>query len=113
MIEKVGIDFPERRFFNRARGKLPGSLNYGDVRQSDECTVLDISVTGAKVRLDTDTEYIKERTWQRLKIGAAIDFPIELVWQDGLCFGLRFLTDPSEVAAALENLLRAGTVGPA
>lgn len=113
MIEKVGIDFPERRSCRRARGMLPGSVSYGDKEQCAECIILDISVTGAKIRLRTDVEAerIKRNMRLRLKIGTRFDFPIDVVWGDGTYLGLRFLTDPSHIAAALENLVRADTIG--
>ncbi len=38
-------------------------------------------------------------------IAASINFPIEVIWQDGPVVGLRFLSDPQQVAAALKELL--------
>ncbi len=108
MIEKVGIDYQERRSYKRAPGMLSGCLSYGDEGRLANCVLLDISATGAKVEFDEtpgDGEGINLRLGQRLKIAAAIDFPVEVVWQDGPVVGLRFLNDPYEVAGALEGLL--------
>ncbi len=108
MIEKVGIDYEERRSYKRAPGMLSGCLSYGDDGRLADCVVLDISASGAKVKFDKtlgDGEGVNLRLGQRLKIAAAIDFPVEVVWQDGPVVGLRFLNDPYEVAGALEKLL--------
>ena len=73
-----------------------------------DCVILDISAGGAKVKFDKplgDAEGVNLSLGQRLKIAAAIDFPVEVVWQDGSVAGLRFLNDPYEVAGALEELL--------
>jgi hypothetical protein len=107
-IEKVGIDYQERRTGRRAVKVLPGCLSYGDDGWLADCVVLDISATGAKVRFDKalyDGEGANMRLEKRLKIAAAIDLPVEVVWQDGSDVGLRFLRDPCEVAAALEKTL--------
>ena len=108
MIEKVGIDYQERRSYKRAAGMLSGCLSYGDDGRLADCAVLDISAGGAKVKFDEplgDAEGLNLSLGQRLKIAAAIDFPVEVVWQDGSVVGLRFLNDPYEVAGALEELL--------
>ena len=49
MIEKVGIDYPERRSDKRAPVMLSGCLSYGDDGRLADCVVLDISASGAKV----------------------------------------------------------------
>ncbi len=108
MIEKVGIDYQERRSYKRAPGMLSGCLSYGDDGRLADCAILDISATGAKVKFDKtsgDGEGINLTLGQRLKIAAVIDFPVEVVWQDGPVVGLRFLNDPYEVAGTLEELL--------
>ncbi len=108
MIEKVGVDYQERRSYKRALGMLSGCLSYGDDGRLTDCVVLDISASGAKVKFDKtpgDGEGVNLGLGQRLKIAAAIDFPVEVVWQDGSVVGLRFLNDPYEVAGALEELL--------
>jgi hypothetical protein len=38
-------------------------------------------------------------------IEAFIEFPVEVIWQDGPIVGLRFLSDPQQVTAALKELL--------
>ena len=108
IIEKVGIDYQERRSHQRVLKMLSGCLSYGDDGRLADCVILDISAGGAKVKFDKplgDREGINLRLRQRLRIAAAIDFPVEVVWQDGSVVGLRFLNDPYEVAGALEELL--------
>jgi hypothetical protein len=107
LIEKVGIDYQEGRSYARAVKMLPGCLSYGDGRLAD-CVVLDISATGAQVKFDKalgDGDGFSTGFELRLKIAAAIDFPVEVVWQDGSVVGFRFLTDPCEVGVALEKWL--------
>ncbi len=108
MIEKVGIDYLERRSYKRAQKMLSGCFSYGDDGRLADCVILDISSGGAKVKFDSpldDAEGVNLSFGQRLKIATAIDFPVEVVWQDGSVAGLRFLNDPYEVAGALEELL--------
>ncbi len=108
MIDKVGIDYQERRSYKRALEMLSGCLSYGDDGRLADCVILDISAGGAKIKFDKplgDVEGVNLSLGQRLKIAAAIDFPVEVVWQDGSVVGLRFLNDPYEVAGALEELL--------
>jgi hypothetical protein len=110
IIEKVGIDYDERRSHKRAPGRLSSCLSYGDDGRSADCVLLDLSASGAKVRFDRahgDVGTANLRAGRRLKITTATDFPVEVVWQDGPVVGLRFLSDPYEVADALEAFLPA------
>ncbi len=95
--EKVGIDYTERRSYERGPGMLTGCLLYSDDGRSTDCVLLDISASGAKVKFDKtpgEGEAANLRLGQRLKVGAAIDFPVKVVWQDGPVVGIRFLSDP-------------------
>ncbi len=108
MIEKVGIDYSERRAYKRAIKTLSGCLVYGEDGKTVDCAVLDLSVGGAKIKVDQlpgDGEDFNLRLGQRLKIAAPVDLPVEIVWQDGAVAGVRFLKDHYEVARALEELL--------
>ena len=108
MIEKAGIDYQERRSYKRALALLSGGLSFGDDGRLVDCAVLDISASGARVKLDKplgDGEDVNLRLEKRLKIAAPMDFSVEVAWQDGSIVGLRFLNDPCEVAVALEALL--------
>ncbi len=108
MIEKVGIDYQDRRSYKRVPGMLSVCLICGDDGRLTDCVLLDISAMGAKVKFDNssgDEEDVNLRLGQRLKIAATIDFSVEVTWQDGPVVGLRFLNDPQEVAAALKELL--------
>ncbi len=108
MIEKVGIDYQDRRSDKRGPGMLSACLICGDDSQVANCVLLDISAMGAKVNVDKcsgDGEYVDLSLGQRLMIAPFIDFPVEVIWQDGPVVGVRFLSDPQEVAAALKELL--------
>jgi hypothetical protein len=113
IIEKVGIDYQERRSYQRAVKMLSGCLSYGDDGRLADCVILDVSAGGARVKFDGplgDREGVDLKSGPRLRIAAAMDFPVEVAWQDGSVVGLRFLNDPYEVAGALEALLPAERV---
>ena len=108
MIEKVGIDYQECRSHKRAVKTLPACLSFGGHGRLADCVVLNISATGARVKFDKalgDAEDVNTRFKPRLKVAAAADFPVEVVWQNGPEVGLRFLSDPCEVAVVLEKVL--------
>jgi len=100
----VGIDYRNRRSAKRGPGMLSACLICGDDGQVANCVLLDISAIGAKVS-SGDGEHVDLSLGQRLMIEAFIEFPVEVIWQDGPVVGLRFLIDPQEVAAALKELL--------
>ncbi len=104
MVEKVGIDYHDRRSAKRGPGMLSACLICGDDGQVANCVLLDISAIGAKVS-SSDGEHVDLSLGQRLMIAASINFPIEVIWQDGPVVCLRFLSDPQQVAAALKELL--------
>ena len=109
MIEKVGIDYQERRSHQRAQKMLSGYLSYGDDDRLADCVILDISAGGAKVKFDSpldDAEGVNLSFGHRLKIAAAIDFPVEVVWQDGSVVGLRFQSLLPDRQRALVERLR-------
>ncbi len=86
---------------------LSACLICGDDGQVANCVLLDVSALGAKVS-SSDGEYVDLSLGQRLMIAALIEFPVEVIWQDGPVVGLRFLSDPQLVAAALKELLPEG-----
>ncbi len=100
----VGIDYRDRRSAKRGPGMLSACLICGDDGQVANCVLLDISAIGAKVS-SSDGDHIDLRLGQRLMIEAFIEFPVEVIWQDGPVVGLRFLSDPQQVAATLKELL--------
>ncbi len=108
MIDKVGIHYQDRRADKRGPGRLSACLICGDDGQVANCVLLDISAMGAKVKVDKrsgDGEHVDLSLGQRLMIVPLIDFPVEVIWQDGPVVGLRFLSDPQQVAATLKKLL--------
>ncbi len=73
----------------------------GTVRCSDsvgDCEVVDLSATGAKVRLEEEFECTSPLTLS-FDIG---EFEGEVVWQNEEFVGIKFNEDPSEVATAIE-----------
>lgn len=108
MIEKVGIDYAERRLYKRVPGMRLPCLLCGDDGQEVNCTLLDISPVGAKVKLDSglgDGERVDLSTIQRLIVASRVNFPTEVIWQDGPSVGFRFLSDAQEAADAIIRLL--------
>ncbi len=111
METKVGIDYHDRRSAKRGPGMLSACLICGDDGQVANCVLLDISPVGAKVmhrKSSGDGKDVDLSLGQRLMIAALIEFPVEVIWQDGPVVGLRFLSDPQLVAAALKELLPEG-----
>ena len=104
MEEGVSIDYRDRRSAKRGPGALSACLICGDDGQVANCVLLDISAVGAKVS-SSDVDYVDLRSGKRLMIAAFVEFPVEVIWQDGPVVGLRFLSDPQQVAAALNELL--------
>ena len=100
----AGIDHRDRRSAKRGPGMLSACLICGDDGQVADCVLLDISTVGAKVS-SSDGEHVDLSLGQRLMIEAFIEFPVEVIWQDGPVVGLRFLSDPQQVAATLKELL--------
>jgi hypothetical protein len=101
MIDKIGIDYAERRLYKRGPGmRLPCLLSGGD-GQDVNCALLDISPVGAMVKLDielNDGERVDLSTVQRLVVASLVNFPAEAIWQDGQFAGFRFLSNDQEAA---------------
>jgi hypothetical protein len=100
----------ERRAFHRALLETSGCLSDG-IRKLD-CIVLDLSLGGAMVKIDTSglgetgtSEDIGEELIVTLEIEALVLLSAEVVWRRGSVLGLKFLQDPDEVANGLEHLL--------
>ena len=106
-MEMVGIDYAERRSYTRVPGMRLPCLLCGDDGQEVNCTLLDISPVGAKVKLDSrlgDGGHVDLSTIQRLIVAARVNFPAEVVWQDGPFVGFRFFSDAQEAADAVVRL---------
>lgn len=107
-IEKLGIDYTERRLYKRGPGMRLPCLLCDDDGQTVKCLLLDISATGAKVKLETggsDGERVDLSTVRRLGVASLVHFPVEVAWQDGSFVGLRFLSDAQEATEAINELL--------
>jgi hypothetical protein len=108
MIEKLGIDYAERRLYKRGPGIRLPCLLCSDDSQEVNCTLLDISPVGAKVKLDSgldDGERIDLTAVQRMIVSSLVNFPAEVIWQNGPFVGFRFLSDAQEAADAIIRLL--------
>ena len=108
MIDKVGLDFPERRECKRGPGMLSACLICGDDGRMAKAVLLNISTMGAQVQFDKssgDGENVDLSSGLRLMIAPFINYPVEVIWQNESVIGLCFLADPREIASALEKFL--------
>ncbi len=86
----------ERQRHPRGLVLYPGTVRCGD--SVGDCEVVDLSATGAKVRLEEEFECTSPITLS-FDIG---EFEGEVVWQNDEFVGISFNTNPSEVAAAID-----------
>lgn len=73
-------------------------------RQSIDCVVLNMSPGGAKIRLMK--RYVGDGSPVILHIDRLGGYTSEVVWSEGNTMGLRFLKNPQQVAAEIEQGLR-------
>ena len=107
-MEKVGIDYTERRLYERVPGMRLPCLLSDDDGQVVNCVLLDISPIGAKVKLDkghVDGKRVDLSIVQRLVVASLVNFPVEVTWQDGPFVGFRFLSDAQEATEAIIRFL--------
>ena len=90
--EKPSVEKSRRRF-KRATTLFSGTIICGD--RSVEAVVLDVSVNGAKVRLE---ETLGEDNNVKLKIDRLGEFRAVVVWRKDMRIGLKFLEPPDEIA---------------
>ena len=102
----------ERRVFHRALMEASGCLSDGTREQN--CIVLDLSLEGVMVKLDTSdfeeagaSEDMAEELIVTLEIEAPVQLSAEVVWRRGSILGLKFRQNPAEVANDLAHLLPA------
>jgi hypothetical protein len=100
----------ERRALHRALLEISGRLSDG-IRKLD-CTVLDLSLGGAMVKINSSAfgetgaaEDMGETLVLTLEFTVPALLPAAAVWRAGSVLGLKFLQDPEEVANSLQNLL--------
>lgn len=79
-----------------------GALQAG--RQNVECIVLNMSPGGAKVRMLK--RFVSDGSPVILHIDRLGGYTSEVVWTEGNTIGLRFLKDPKQIAADIEQGLR-------
>ena len=105
MIGKVGIDYQDRRTEKRGPGRLSDCLICSDDGQVADCTLLDISSRGVKIKIDKESEaaeFVALSLGQQLVIVAFVDVSVEVIWLDGSLVGLRYLGDAQQSAEALK-----------
>ena len=86
----------ERQRHPRRLVLYPGTVRCGD--SVGDCEVVDLSATGAKIRLAEEFECTSPITLS-FDIG---EFKGEVVWQNEEFVGINFNENPSEVASAIE-----------
>lgn len=91
-------DERNRRKFRRATTLFSGSVLCGD--RSIDAVVLDVSVNGAKVRLD---EALGPEDNVKLRIDRLGEFRARVVWRKDMRIGLKFLEPPDEIARLMPD----------
>ncbi len=81
-------DTVERRRVRRSRVLLRGKLVFDDGALSTDCTVRDISVWGARVRLKT--ELVLRDTMYLIESQNCVAHEARMVWKKGCDLGLQF-----------------------
>lgn len=87
-----------RRKFKRATTLFSGTILCDG--RSIAAVVLDVSVNGAKVRLD---EALESGTHVKLRIDRLGEFRAEVVWCKQMRVGLKFLDPPDEIARLMPD----------
>ncbi len=87
----------ERRRHPRRFVLYPGTVRCGDSR--GDCEVVDLSATGAKIRLEEEFECTSPLTLT-FDIG---EFEGEVMWQNDEFVGIKFDESPREVATTIEK----------
>ena len=95
----------ERRQHQCTHVLFTGALVSGD--QSVRGTVLDLSASGARIRLDRP---LRAPSAVTLRLARLIDFHVELVWTSGDVLGLKFREAPARIAAVFAAVLPEGAL---
>ena len=90
----------DRRIYPRAEVVLIGSMD-GSYDKSD-CAVMDISLSGAKLELDTALE---NRSIKTIRFSQTAALNVSVAWHHGTSVGINFTDDPHDIANVLEPLL--------
>lgn len=111
-----GATVPERKEDRRSlhRALMGVSGQVSDRTGRLECVVLDISLGGAMVKIDTDTSSrsalsieADDNLTLTLECGVPVSLATSVVWHKGSILGLKFLQDAEEIASELARLLPA------
>lgn len=104
-----GADHERRRGAPRRRVLRSAQIVYRDGRIAIDCTVRNVSDTGAQLATESPYE-LPPSFW--LHFGDGIKRPVELVWTRGSLMGVRFVdTHQTEVKPALFEVERSAKAG--
>lgn len=90
--------FTEKRNFDRYHVNVPAELSFGD--ESIECSTIDISEGGAKIRFKTDP--FKKIV---LSIPPFGEIEGEIIWKDEEYVGIKFLGDHGRMAEIINTIV--------
>lgn len=100
----------DRRTLHRALMDISGYVSDGTRKL--ECVVLDLSLGGAMVKIDTETASrpilsieTDDKLALTLECGVPVSLSAAVVWYKGSILGLKFLQDSKEIARELARLL--------
>ena len=91
---------PERRQHKRIRILLTGNVSLGG--RVKDCTILDVSLSGARICLPQPPAYREAGTLELSRFGG---FRAEVAWRHKEQAGLRFMDGPGHTAAVLTGFL--------
>lgn len=90
----------EQRRYRRYSVVLSGKFHRG--KTTNDCIILDLSPTGAKLRMSEPLAQKAVGTLESDKFGM---IPGEVVWRNDQTIGIRFLDEPNWVAGLLSMVL--------
>lgn len=90
--------FTEKRHFDRYHVNVPAELSFGG--ESIECSTIDISEGGAKVRFKTDP--FKKIV---LSIPPFGEIEGEIIWKDEEYVGIKFLGDHDRMVEIIDTIV--------
>lgn len=101
------VDADDRRNAGRQRMAVPAKIAHGAGRAVVDCTIRDLSDTGAKIELAAD-DGLPEAFFLHFADGRQA--PVEVVWRAGPTLGVRFTGAPGQVEAVTSASIKDGIV---
>lgn len=90
----------DRRAHKRTHVLFLGHLISGD--RSVPGVMFDLSASGARMRL---AEPLAPGSAITLRLANRLDFHVEMAWEDGQMYGLKFRESPGKIAVTMAGLL--------